>query len=237
MSETAKHGNVKIGQKLIDLGADPNNGIETAVRLNHTDLSLALLNANARIDGLMEIAAGTNGNTAVTTKLIEMGGDSNEGIKGAVANRFLEVAGLLIDNEADVSSSDFLLVAINNNDFQITDLLFKSGSDVNYTDASGNNFLHLTASKKESLAVVNVVLTFGLDIEARNNRSQTALHIAARGGKRNVEVTRAILNAGACPNALNSEGKTPRKIAKSTKVKTLIKKYGGEKKAVALACG
>jgi ankyrin repeat protein len=73
-------------------------------------------------------------------------------------------------------------------------LLVKRGADINCRDRFGNSWLHNAAYVQQS-ETVRLLLANGAAVDSQNNKSQTALDIAARFGGE--DVFRPILHSGA----------------------------------------
>src|SRR5205823_6549536 len=83
--------------------------------------------------------------------------------------------------------------AIYHNKMDITELLLKAGADVN---AIGDGKVPLiTATLKNNIAIVNLLLNYGAAIEGRGQKNDTALHIAA--GENNLSLISLLLDRGA----------------------------------------
>ena len=73
-------------------------------------------------------------------------------------------------------------------------------------DKDGNNLVHW-AARGSNLGHLRAVLNDGYDINAKNNRGETALHIACKHGMN--ENIAELLTHGANPNELDNAGNTP----------------------------
>ncbi|KAL0635495.1 hypothetical protein Q9L58_005543 [Maublancomyces gigas] len=91
-------------------------------------------------------------------------------------------------------------------------LLLKCGANVFHRNIYGENALH-QASGQRSLSVLKLILELGgsANLEARENRGNTALHMAVIYGQD--EVVKLLLGGGANINARNMEGDTPLHLA------------------------
>ena len=74
-----------------------------------------------------------------------------------------------------------------------------------------NNTVRPLGSFWGSEAVVQMLLTKGASLTARNAKGQDPLHVAARRGQ--LRVAKVLVEAGANTTAINSEGLTPREQA------------------------
>ena len=66
--------------------------------------------------------------------------------------------------------------------------------------------LHMAALRNRNPEIVEALVRAGAELEARDGRGRTALHVAAM---RNGLVFERLLDLGADPAALDDEGKTP----------------------------
>jgi ankyrin repeat protein len=76
----------------------------------------------------------------------------------------------------------------------------------------GDTLLHYAAQSRTP-ATVRLILDVGLDIEAKNNIGQTALHCATRWAEfEGSRVVKALLESGADIHAIDNEGRTPLQV-------------------------
>ena len=229
MATTAGLGNKAIAEMLLNRGIPATEGIKPAVQNNHTDVSMLLLNNEAAIDGLMPLAAG-HGNGTIVEKLLTLGAVADEGTQPAVTNKHTGVVSQLIAAGANVQSSSFMVIAVNNRQEEMVRLLHANQCDVSYTDAKGNSFLHIVAGDDGEVGLVKAFIEFGISVDQVNLEGDTPLHLAAESGKDNLEVVQILVESGADVNAVNKKGETPRKSAKGRKVKKYLKDNGGARK-------
>ena len=89
----------------------------------------------------------------------------------------------------------------------VTAILSKKGARLNVKETTfGMTALHVAASKGNK-EIVELLLTRGADIEAREDTGRTALHTAAFRGY--MEIVKFLLEKGAKINAQTNDGKTP----------------------------
>jgi ankyrin repeat protein len=102
--------------------------------------------------------------------------------------------------------------------------LIQAGGDLSH---SVMNLTPLArAAKQGETQVVEVLLQAGVDPDASNNFSETALHFAAEEGHR--EVVERLIAAGAEVNPKNNQRKTPLALATDPAVKALLEAHGGQ---------
>ncbi len=108
--------------------------------------------------------------------------------------------------------------AVSRGNLEIVQLLLQLGAGPN-VDAGRHSPLYCLAnecSTPGAARIVHVLVQAGADVNAREGSKRcTALHMAARRG--NVEIARALLQAGADPTLPDSQGVTPRRRALNCK--------------------
>lgn len=200
----------------------------------------ALYNANA-IQPLIKAALYVNiadsktGNTPLmmaaasnpqaVASLLNSGADPNIQNKSgdtalmyAITAKDLEALQLLINASADINIENkkgftpLFQAAVSNP--KTIDLLIKAGADPNKANFYGK-FPLFEAGKAHSLEGVKKLLEFGANANASNRtlpgKSQTALEVAIVGNK--PEIVKALLDAGADPNAKNYNNTTALMLA------------------------
>lgn len=101
-------------------------------------------------------------------------------------------------------------------------LLLKCGASIFHRNIYGENALH-QASGQRSLSVLKLILELGgsVNLEARENRGNTALHMAVIYGQD--EVAKFLLGGGANINARNTDGDTPLHLAVEWRREAVLK--------------
>lgn len=231
VSEAVGHRNLQIVTLLIEKGADPNDGIATAVSKNYTVIAIYLLDnkAVATDPELMEQAS-RFGNLAVVQKLRSNGADVNNGTIPAIEKQHVDVLNYLVSEGADMSTPEYMYKAVFGNYSKIYEIVESAGAPNTWKGDNGDNLLHVSARKMiPSLTIISKLANSGVDINAKNNDGDTPLLVALYDGKNEVEMCKALVTAGADVNITNRKNKTPRKVARGGKVKGYLKSVGGKK--------
>ncbi|XP_063087927.1 E3 ubiquitin-protein ligase MIB1 isoform X2 [Cavia porcellus] len=138
-------------------------------------------------------------------------GDLNEELVKAAANGDVaKVEDLLKRPDVDVNGQcaghTAMQAASQNGHVDILKLLLKQNVDVEAEDKDGDRAVHHAAFGDEG-AVIEVLHLGSADLNARNKRRQTPLHIAVNKG--HLQVVKTLLDFGCHPSLQDSEGDTP----------------------------
>ena len=127
--KACENENEKLVAKLIENGADANNGMEVAIQKNNTGIVSNLIDAGADASNpeFIKTSVGV-GNETITKALLGAGADPNNGIKIAVEKNNLNIVKLLIANGADGSDNDLIMDAVKHNSTMLTNTLFDAGA-------------------------------------------------------------------------------------------------------------
>ncbi|CAN8025963.1 unnamed protein product, partial [Ixodes persulcatus] len=153
--------------------------------------------------------------SALLKKLFEnhVTGDVNEELVKAAANGDAQKCEEILKRpEANVNgvfaSHTALQAASQNGHVEVVKILLRYNADVEIEDKDGDRAVHHTAFGDEP-SVMDLLARAGADLNARNKRRQTPLHIAVNKG--HVGVVKTLLDLGCHPSlqASDCEGDTP----------------------------
>ena len=158
------------------------------------------------------------GNLPRIKELVDKGVSANYSVSYRRANTF-ELAELMqnqeiIDYLLSVWGTTILYRAIRQKNYTKVRETLESGFDVNTVDEYGATVLHRVVSRfqrqpeesRRSEEIVNLLLEFGANPNATNNKGQTPLHLINR---QPANVVRSLLEAGGDVNATDNLDKTP----------------------------
>ena len=182
------------------------------------------LNAGKNGWTALHAAAEENSNPAVTQVLIDAGADLEARAEGIYSDTALynavqqnenpAVIKVLIEAESNAGIlsrerlTNLLLPATRGNRSPLViETLIKAGADPKVRYKSLGTPLHLAVKLKGNLAVVNLLLKTGVDLNSRNGIGETPLDIAA--GANSPELVRALVKAGANLDTRDNYGWTP----------------------------
>lgn len=202
-------GQLDVMRLLLNAGADINgrgpNGntaLIHAINAYQTDAALFLMDQS----GIELDARGSSG----TTALVE-----------AIPSMQLDVAKALVEHGAAINGPGPydrtpLHVAAPLLHADAIAWLLEHGADANAVDADGMTPLHAACMFPETVdafagvdveGALTMLIEASTDVDARDNRGQTPLHIAVAWA--HPWITRALLDAGADPLAMNAAGDSP----------------------------
>ncbi len=201
--EAIKDSDVAALSRLAESGIDVN----TAARYGKTALMLAA----------------AEGDIALMRRLIALGADVNQ-VNRSSGNALMyaaqygqrQAAELLIQGGADINHRagkgwSALMVAVLKGRTKMVDLLLENRADPNMRDVLGWTPLMRAAGSADLTIVNSLILRSDLDLNARNQHGQNALHIAAITGA--TDIAAALLNRGIDAKVVDSDGNTPLAIA------------------------
>ena len=229
----AAFGDFASVNKLLKQGANPNarandrtgrSAVILAAAAGHVDIVEALLESEAKVDERDKTGhtalnwAAMRRRTQVAEILLNKGGDintqNNNGVSPvhyAIGTRNIPMLKLLVANNAnlEVEGSENkmtpLLLAIELDDIESLNILFKEGVKVNTSNR--DNFSPLmAAAEKGQNQIVQMLLSRNAEINAQDNRHLTVLIYAA--DNMHVETMKLLLAAGADTNARDIKGRT-----------------------------
>ena len=211
----------------LEYNADATLGIKDAIENNDTETALLLLESGANPSGMLK-AATNNLNIQLVEKLLESGSDPNEAIQSAIDSDSVILVEKLIAAGADVKNPDYLYKAFQNNNGLLAEILHDNGCIVSHKFPDGNTYLHAIAEKEEAGDLMQTFITFGLDVNKKNNQGETPLHIAVQKGNKNFYSVLALLEAGANVHAKTNKKKRVFKLARGIEIKNILADYGAD---------
>ncbi|HPQ94758.1 MAG TPA: ankyrin repeat domain-containing protein [Thiolinea sp.] len=222
-------GNTDKVRNLIQMGANPNYGMEGASALGKAlergdygmvgILSAGGAAADPGVLGRALFQAVQEGNADKVQALLKLGADVNFTLNGmtpltqALTANNAGVANALIQAGAREPTLRFakqLFDAALSGDMALVSVLGRLSNYVNYQNGAGESPLHAAASRGQ-LQVMEVLLRAGADPNLRTVKQWTPVHHAARFGHKLALIN--LLKAGADPYAINSDGNDAAKLA------------------------
>lgn len=201
MSRAAKDAPVEVVVRLMQCGANANEVVNT-----RTPLEVALMG------GRMEVA----------DALLEHGADINfhdnhySGVlHRAVIKKKESIVDYLLDKGADInlqtdSTRDAPLhCALNHSSVKIAKKLIDRGADIHLFSNRGNPLLFAINYTKKT--IIKLLRQRGAALNAKNERNQTLLHLAAKNMKQ--ETVEYLLSNGCDEKTRDNDGRTPFELA------------------------
>ncbi|KAM3955505.1 LOW QUALITY PROTEIN: uncharacterized protein ACR2FA_010574 [Aphomia sociella] len=238
LSTAAAQGNVEVVRQLLDRGLDEhhrdNSGwtpLHYAAFEGHIEVCEALLEAGAKVDeadndgkGALMLAA-QEGHTRLVELLLDEWGapvdqhahDGKTALRLAALEGHFACVGALAARGADVDARDadrrsaLYVLALDDRRAMARYLLADCGARVDTPDTEGRTPLHVSAWQGHTEMVNLLIKVGGAAVDGRDRCARTALHAAAWRGR--APALRALLQHGASPAAVCTQGATPLGIA------------------------
>ncbi len=185
------------------------------------------------------MTAAAQGHTQIATVLLDAGANVNAtNLRGGTSLMYAVVSGnpetvriLLIRganiNQAGSNGWTALMIAAAKGRKEIAQILLDHGSEVNVRDMYGWTPLMRAAYEKRP-GVVGILLKHQqVDVNAVDDRGETALHHVATHG--DVEIAQQLIEHCANPQLRNEQGQTPAMVAAASKHQQLVMPLSAEK--------
>lgn len=245
--------NLQLTSLLLEEGeADPNAALATAIAVDDAAIIQKLLEYEAVIDEASVITAidkasedvalllvkklpaatdemmkkaSRRGMANVVTNLLDAHIDPQVGVLPAILYKHpiilkqLLIAGAKID-------ADLFKRAIDYNFVQGVEVLVDFGADPNFTYDNNDTILHqvVRTYQDTDLEMLALFINYGVNVNAKNDRGETPLHIAARGSAINLPIIEYLIDNGALLEAKTDANKTALDYANEKEVKSFLRK-------------
>ena len=186
-------------QAIIDHGVDVN----ATNKISQTALISACINKDeSAINALLNARANPN--------IADADGDTCLHV-AAIRECSKKVLQAIIDHDVDVNASNnisltALTLACIHKDESAINVLLNAGANPNIADADGDTCLHVAVAKEFSKDVLQAITDHSVDVNATNNRNQTALMRACE--RSNIVAINLLLNAGVDPDIVDKFNRT-----------------------------
>jgi ankyrin repeat protein len=236
LSCAAQEGDADVVEALLKAGADANkadddgnaplSGAASAPIAKMLIERGADVNATNNLGETALLTAALDDRADVVEALLQAGADVSKAAKnGCTPLTFANapIAKMLIERGADVNVANTrgqtrLWVAARYGDADVVEALLQAGADVNKADEDGYAPLSAAASAKAHedgfaaiTTITKMLIDHGADVNATNNRGETALVRAMIGDS--ADVVEALLQAGADVNKADASGRLPLTVA------------------------
>lgn len=200
----AEDGSLALIRKLLDSGME----IEETNRLGATPLAVAVEKMRYKtVELLLEYGAKTD-NPDATRSLVSIVAGQPETPKTLKMLKLLHKRGAPLDNKSTNNNSSPLMRAVNAGNVETCRYLLENGVDF---QSLSNDFAgetpFIAACNKKNYKLAKMLRDFGADINAKNVKGNSAMHLAAVSG--DIETLKFLVGLGAKTDEKNTEGKTP----------------------------
>ncbi|MBT8395044.1 MAG: ankyrin repeat domain-containing protein, partial [Bacteroidia bacterium] len=170
----------------------------------------------------------SNLNIELVEKILEKGEDPNQAIEIAIESDSVILLEMLLEAGAKVEDPKFLHYAFQNNNSLMAEKLFENGCRVSHEFSNKESYLHAIARMEDAGYLMESFISFGLNVNKKNNLGETPLHLAVQEGNKNSYSVLALLKAGADPHAKTNKKKRVFKYARGIEIKNILADYGAD---------
>lgn len=206
---------IKAGADLNAVDAKGNTPLANAIWLEDVRMVQLLLKSKVQVNQLLQHASG------VTTAL-----------NIAVFRQSMPIVRFLLKAGADPNTGTYvthtpLETAIIHGDSEIVQMLLNAGANSSRKRPETLRTPLMLAINNEKSDIVEQLIEAGADVNAQDNKGDTALHLAVI--KQNMRIITLLIEHEADPSVANVHGQTPLDIARAQKYVELIPLLGTQK--------
>ena len=159
ISIAAKNGNLDLCERLVSVGALPNNGMESAISYGKEPIFNYLIDAGAFVsDSKYAMLAVTKNQVNIFNRLMSLGAPTDFNSQ---------------------SNENLLHLSARVASYPMTQKLIEKGVSVTQKSSSGDTPLHVAASTgRNNVDLAKLLVDNGADVNARNNRGKSIMKVA-----------------------------------------------------------
>ncbi|TNE27707.1 MAG: hypothetical protein EP349_08870 [Alphaproteobacteria bacterium] len=197
-------GSIDLIRKLLDGGME----IEETNRMGATPLGVAVEKMRYKVTQLLLDYGAKTENPDMTRSLVSIVAQQEETPKTLKMLKLLHRHGAALDGKTTSNNTSPLMRAVSSNNIETCRYLLENGVDVNALSSDfATETPFIAACNKKHYKLAKMLRDFGADINAKNGKGNSAMHLAAVSG--DVETLKFLVGLGAKTDEKNEESKTP----------------------------